>query len=100
VNGPSASTGFILALHCHLRFVSDKASFSTAFSKRGLIAEHGVGWILSRLVGLLNALDLLNSSRVIGANASGHCIPGTIPRHTQDNNSVKKKETGYFLRYR
>jgi enoyl-CoA hydratase/carnithine racemase len=68
VNGPAAGIGFILTLHCDLRFVSDKALFSTAFSKRGLIAEHGVGWILPRIVGLSNALDLLYSSRVIGAD--------------------------------
>jgi enoyl-CoA hydratase/carnithine racemase len=68
VNGPAAGIGLILALHCDLRFVSDKASFSTAFSKRGLIAEHGIGWILSRIVGLSNALDLLYSSRLISAD--------------------------------
>jgi enoyl-CoA hydratase/carnithine racemase len=68
VNGPAAGIGFILTLHCDLRFVSDKASFSTAFSKRGLIAEHGVAWMLPRIVGHSNALDLLYSSRVIGSD--------------------------------
>ena len=68
VNGPAAGIGLILALHCDLRFVSDTASFSTAFSKRGLIAEHGIAWMLPRIVGLANALDLLYSSRVIGAD--------------------------------
>jgi enoyl-CoA hydratase/carnithine racemase len=68
VNGPAAGIGFILILHCDLRFVSDKASFSTAFSKRGLIAEHGIAWMLPRIVGHANALDLLYSSRLIGAD--------------------------------
>jgi enoyl-CoA hydratase/carnithine racemase len=68
VNGPAAGIGLILTLHCDLRFVSDTASFSTAFSKRGLIAEHGIAWMLPRIVGLSNALDLLYSSRVIGAD--------------------------------
>lgn len=68
VNGPAAGIGFILALHCDLRFISDKASFSTAFSKRGLIAEHGIAWTLPRIVGFSNALDLLYSSRIIGAD--------------------------------
>jgi enoyl-CoA hydratase/carnithine racemase len=68
VNGPAAGIGFILAVHCDLRFVSDKASFSAAFSRRGLIAEHGVAWMLPRIVGLSNALDLLYSSRLIGAD--------------------------------
>ena len=68
VNGPAAGIGFIVTLHCDLRFVSETASFSTAFSKRGLIAEHGVAWMLPRIVGHANALDLLYSSRLIGAD--------------------------------
>jgi enoyl-CoA hydratase/carnithine racemase len=68
VNGPAAGIGLILTLHCDMRFVSDTASFSTAFSRRGLIAEHGIAWMLPRIVGLSNALDLLFSSRVIGAD--------------------------------
>jgi enoyl-CoA hydratase/carnithine racemase len=68
VNGPAAGIGFILTLHCDLRFVSDKANFSTVFSKRGLIAEHGVAWMLPRIVGHSIALELLYSSRVIEAD--------------------------------
>ena len=68
VNGPVAGIGLILTLHCDMRFVSDTASFSTAFSKRGLIAEHGIAWMLPRIVGHANAFDLLYSSRLIGAD--------------------------------
>ncbi|MBI5439771.1 MAG: enoyl-CoA hydratase [Deltaproteobacteria bacterium] len=67
INGPAAGVGLILGLHCDLRFASENARFSTAFSKRGLIAEHGIGWLLPRLIGHSNALDLLYSSRVVGA---------------------------------
>ena len=67
VNGPTAGLGLIIALYCDIRFASDKAKFSTAFSKRGLIAEHGISWILPRIVGFSNALDLLYSSRFIPA---------------------------------
>jgi enoyl-CoA hydratase/carnithine racemase len=65
VNGPTAGLGLIIALYCDIRFASDKARFSTAFSKRGLIAEHGISWILPRIVGLPNALDMLYSSRIV-----------------------------------
>jgi|WetSurMetagenome_2_1015567.scaffolds.fasta_scaffold93505_2 enoyl-CoA hydratase/carnithine racemase len=65
VNGPTAGLGLIITLYCDIRFASDKAKFSTAFSKRGLIAEHGISWILPRVVGLSNALDMLYSSRII-----------------------------------
>jgi len=67
VNGPAAGVGFILALHCDLRFVAEGARLSAAFSKRGLIAEHGIAWLLPRIVGHANALDLLYSSRLVGA---------------------------------
>ena len=42
--------------------------FSSAFSKRGLIAEWGVGWILPRLVGIARANDILFSSRKFTAD--------------------------------
>ena len=67
VNGVAAGGGFVLAMMCDLRFAAAGASFTTAFSKRGLIAEHGTSWILPRLVGLNRALDLLWSARRIDA---------------------------------
>jgi enoyl-CoA hydratase/carnithine racemase len=67
VNGSAVGLGLIIALFCDLRFASDQARFGTAFSRRGLIAEYGIGWLLPRLVGLSNALDLLFSARIIDA---------------------------------
>lgn len=67
INGPAVGLGFILSLYCDIRFASEKTRFGTAFAKRGLVAEHGVSWILPRLVGLSNALDLLYSARLIDA---------------------------------
>jgi enoyl-CoA hydratase/carnithine racemase len=63
INGPCAGLGFILALYCDIRFAHPSAKFTTAFAKRGLIAEHGISWLLPRLVGFANAADLLYSSR-------------------------------------
>jgi enoyl-CoA hydratase/carnithine racemase len=63
VNGACAGLGFVFALLSDLRFVDASARFSTAFSQRGLIAEHGASWILPRLIGTGRALDLLWSSR-------------------------------------
>lgn len=68
VNGPAVGLGFILPLFCDLRFASETARFGTAFAQRGLIAEYGISWMLPRLVGLSNALDLLYSARIIGAD--------------------------------
>jgi len=59
--------GLLITLYCDLRFASDSARFSTAFARRGLVAEYGMAWILPRLVGHANALDLLFSARMIDA---------------------------------
>ena len=63
INGPAAGLGFVIPLYADLRFAAASAVFTTAFAQRGLIAEHGVSWLLPRLVGLPNALDLLCSAR-------------------------------------
>ena len=55
------------ALFCHVRFAADTARFSTAFARRGLVAEYGIAATLPRLVGLENALDLLISARTFDA---------------------------------
>lgn len=73
VNGVAAGGGFVLAMMCDLRFASPDASFTTVFSKRGLIAEHGTAWLLPRIVGTSRALDLLWSSRRFDA-AEAHRI--------------------------
>lgn len=65
LNGPTVGLGLVIALYCDLRFSSDQAKFGTAFARRGLIAEHGSSWLLPRLIGVANALDLLYSARLI-----------------------------------
>jgi len=71
INGPCAGIGLVMTLFCDLRFAADTAKFTTAFAQRGLIAEHGSAWLLPRLVGPANALDLLMSARKFtGAEAA------------------------------
>jgi len=67
INGPVVGLGLVIALYCDLRFASDTARFGTAFSRRGLIAEYGLAWLLPRIVGLPNALELLFSARMVDA---------------------------------
>ena len=67
INGHAVGLGLIISLYCDLRFASSEAKFGTAFAKRGLIAEYGVAWMLPRLIGPANALDLLLSARIIDA---------------------------------
>lgn len=67
INGPCAGMAVPIALFCDLRFASERAVFTTAFARRGLIAEWGVSWILPRLIGPAQAMDLLISGRTFDA---------------------------------
>jgi enoyl-CoA hydratase/carnithine racemase len=67
INGPCAGIGLVFTLFCDLRFAGSDAKFTTAFAQRGLIAEHGISWLLPRIVGTSHALDLLFSARKFGA---------------------------------
>ena len=67
INGPAVGLGFVIPLYCDLRIASQTARFSAVFSRRGLIAEYGMAWMLPRLVGLPNAVDLLLTSRMVDA---------------------------------
>ncbi|WP_034712019.1 enoyl-CoA hydratase-related protein [Acidovorax sp. JHL-9] len=67
INGAMAGVGLCLALFCDLRFMAEGARLSTAFARRGLIAEHGIAWLLPRLIGPMNAADLLLSGRTVTA---------------------------------
>lgn len=83
INGACAGLGFSYAVFCDLRFVDRTARFATAFSQRGLIAEHGTSWILPRLIGPANALDILWTGRKFDGEEAGRiglanrvCEPG------------------------
>lgn len=67
INGPCAGIGLVFTLYCDIRFAALDAKFTTSFSQRGLIAEHGISWLLPRLIGTAHALDLLLSARKISA---------------------------------
>jgi enoyl-CoA hydratase/carnithine racemase len=65
VNGACAGIGLVQALMCDVRFAAEGAKLTTAFARRGLVAEHGISWMLPRLIGPARALDLLLSGRVV-----------------------------------
>ncbi len=64
INGACAGLGMVIALCCDIRFAATGAKFTSAFVRRGLIAEYGSSWLLPRLVGTARALDILLSGRV------------------------------------
>jgi enoyl-CoA hydratase/carnithine racemase len=67
INGPAAGLGLVLALYADIRFAGSEAKLTTSFAQRGLIAEHGISWLLPRLIGPAHALDLLFSARKLSA---------------------------------
>jgi enoyl-CoA hydratase/carnithine racemase len=91
MNGPVAGVGFVLACFADIRFAAEGAKFTTSFARLGLPAEHGVSWVLPRLVGVARAADLLFSSRVILAEEAERMglvnavlPPGELLPHTLD----------------
>ncbi|TIN32418.1 MAG: enoyl-CoA hydratase [Mesorhizobium sp.] len=67
INGPIAGFALCFGVFGDFRYMAEGAKLTTAFAKRGLIAEEGIAWMLPRLIGTTNALDLLCSARVIEA---------------------------------
>ncbi|MGE0850226.1 MAG: enoyl-CoA hydratase-related protein [Hyphomicrobiaceae bacterium] len=67
INGPVAGVGLVVTLYCDIRYMAAGAKLTTAFARRGLIAEHGIAWLMPKLIGPMNALDLLYSSRSVEA---------------------------------
>jgi 2-(1,2-epoxy-1,2-dihydrophenyl)acetyl-CoA isomerase len=68
VNGAAAGAGSSLAFACDFRIASEKASFTTAFSKIGLVPDTGGSWTLPRLVGAAKALELYMLSEPVRAS--------------------------------
>lgn len=71
INGAVAGVGLCVSLYCDLRFMAEGAKLTTAFARRGLIAEHGIAWMLPRLIGPMAAADLLLTGRTIGVAEAG-----------------------------
>jgi enoyl-CoA hydratase/carnithine racemase len=67
INGPAVGMGFANVLYCDIRIASDRARMGLIFPRRGLAIEFGSSWLLPRIVGLANAVDLALTGRLIDA---------------------------------
>lgn len=64
LHGACAGAGFVLATYCDFRFAARNARITTSFARLGLPAEYGMGWLLPRQIGLVNAAQLLYTAEV------------------------------------
>jgi len=70
INGAAVGLGLVEALYCDVRLCVPDAKLATIFSRRGLIAEYGIAWLLLHQIGRSRTLDLLMSGRtVLGTEA-------------------------------
>src|SRR5256884_3369689 len=67
VDGFAVGAGCNLALCCDLIVASDRARFGELFWKIGLVPDGGGTWLLSRVIGLARAKELIFTADVIDA---------------------------------
>jgi enoyl-CoA hydratase/carnithine racemase len=67
ISGPCFGVGLQQALCLDFRFAGEDAKFSTAYVRRGLVAEMGMSWMLPRVAGAGHAAEMLLSGRVVRA---------------------------------
>jgi len=67
VNGAAVGGGFTILLTCDLRIASEEARFGALFAKVGLSPEYGSSYLLSRVVGLTKASELILTAKIFDA---------------------------------
>lgn len=67
INGAVAGGGMVPALCADIRIAADHAFFVSSFAQRGLIAEHGLSWLVPRLIGPSRAMEMFMTARRVGA---------------------------------
>jgi 2-(1,2-epoxy-1,2-dihydrophenyl)acetyl-CoA isomerase len=67
VDGYAVGAGTNLALCCDLVVASERARFGELFNKIGLVPDGGGTWLLSRLIGLARAKELIFTGEVFDA---------------------------------
>lgn len=67
INGVAVGGGVTIALACDIRIAADNARFSLPFAKIGLTPEFGCSYLLPRIVGMGNALNMLMMADFIDA---------------------------------
>ena len=70
INGAAVGAGLTVPMLFDLRIVAEDAKLGFVFTRRGIVPDANICWLLPRLVGVERALDLLVSGRMFsGAEA-------------------------------
>jgi enoyl-CoA hydratase/carnithine racemase len=117
INGACAGAGFVIACFADLRIAADGAKITPSFAGLGLPAEYGIAWVLPRIVGLQNALEILLTNPVMSAQDAlqigyvRRCWPqdgfaervhefaGSIARHSSPSSLAVMKRQLYVDAY-
>jgi len=67
INGAAIGFGLTLTLSCDIRIAAESAVMSMRFTQLGIIPEAGSPYLLPRIVGLANALDLSLTAKNVDA---------------------------------
>lgn len=95
INGYAVGMGFGLALATDLRIAADDAVFQVAQTKRGIIADFGLGYFLPKIVGAQRGLELMFTGRRIDADealALGLVLE-VVPRESLMDRALELAET-------
>jgi enoyl-CoA hydratase/carnithine racemase len=64
INGAAVGVGMTLPMKLDIRIAAEDAKLGFVFTRRGLTPEFGASWILPRLIGATNAMELLLTGRI------------------------------------
>ncbi len=67
INGPAIGGGLTLSLISDLRIASEKARFGAVFARVGVTPEYGSSFLLTRVVGLTKAMEMVLTAKIIDA---------------------------------
>lgn len=70
LNGVAVGAGAELALACDLRVASDRARIGFVEAARGLFQTNGATWLLPRLIGMSQAIELLVTAELVDAGTA------------------------------
>ena len=67
INGAAVGAGLTVPMLFDLRIVAEDAKLGFVFTRRGIVPDANIHWLLPRIVGVERALDLLVTGRTVEA---------------------------------